>query len=221
MLPAVGFHRLAIGHSDVYPSGPPMSMTPPSPSRRLSQHSPATYVRAAAFQTLWGLVKYIPSPIGDVLRRVVLGAFAADCRVPATWIRTGVDVWWPENIRIGRSCINENVFLNAYGGITIGDHCLIGRGASLFAGGHTFDRIDQLIIEQPLVRAPIHVGDDVYFGLNCSVLGGVTIGHGAVIGAGAVVTRDVPPLAVVSGVPARVTRYRNESSSSQNHHAEG
>jgi len=155
------------------------------------------------------MVKYLPTPLGDPLRRVVLGAALAECRLPLFWIRAGIDVWWPTGIRIGRSCLNENVFLNGYGGITIGDHCLIGRGAAFFSGGHTFDRADRLILDQPLQKAPIVVGDDVYFGLNAVVLGGVTIGTGAVVGAGAVVVDDVPSGAIVAGVPARLVRYRD------------
>jgi acetyltransferase-like isoleucine patch superfamily enzyme len=177
--------------------------------RRLSRHGPRTYIAAALFQLVWGMVKYLPTPLGDPLRRAVLGVALADCRLPLFWIRTGIDIWWPGNIRIGRSCLNENVFLNGYGGVTIGDHCLIGRGAAFFSGGHTFDRADRLILEQPLHHAPIVVGDDVYFGLNAVVLGGVTIGAGAIIGAGAVVVDDVPSGAIVAGVPARFVRYRD------------
>jgi acetyltransferase-like isoleucine patch superfamily enzyme len=184
-----------------------MTSNPPLP--RLSGHRARTYITAAIFQFVWGLVKYLPTPIGDPLRRAVLGAALAECRLPLFWIRSGIDVWWPGGIRIGRSCLNENVLLNGYGGITIGDHCLVGRGASFFSGGHTFDRCDRLILDQPLQRAPIAVGDDVYFGLNAVVLGGVTIGSGAIIGAGAVVVDDVPPGAIVAGVPARLVRYRD------------
>lgn len=157
---------------------------------------------------VWGAVKYLPTPVGDVLRRLVLGVSLAECRVPALWIRSGIDIWWPGNIRIGRSTLNENLLLNGFGGIVIGDHCLIGRGTSLFSGGHSFDSTDQLIVEQPLVRAPIRIGDDVYMGVNCVVLGDVTIGDGAVVGAGSVVTRDVPSFAVVAGAPARLIRMR-------------
>ena len=184
-------------------------MTRTTAPRRLSGHGPRTYIAAALFQFMWGLVKYVPTPLGDPLRRAVLAAALAECRLPLFWIRAGIDVWWPRGIRIGRSCLNENVFLNGYGGVTIGDHCLIGRGTSFFSGGHTFDRSDRLILDQPLRKAPIVVGDDVYFGLNAVVLGGVTIGSGAVIGAGAVVADDVPSGAIVAGVPARLVRYRD------------
>ncbi|WP_448146806.1 CatB-related O-acetyltransferase [Labrys miyagiensis] len=55
---------------------------------------------------------------------------------------------------------------------------------------------------------PIRIGHDVWIGLNVTLLTGITIGHGAVVAAGAVVTKDVPPYAVVGGVPAKLIRYR-------------
>ena len=184
----------------------------PRPERpeapRLTGHSASTYLAHGLFQFAWGLVKYLPTPFGDPMRKLVLSMTMARCDVPPFWIRTGIDIWWPGRIRIGRTALNENLFFNGHGGITIGDHCLMGRGASFFAGGHTFARPDLLIVEQPLSMAPIVIADDVYFGLNCVILGGVTIGEGAVIGAGAVVTSDVPAGAIVAGVPARVIRFR-------------
>jgi acetyltransferase-like isoleucine patch superfamily enzyme len=190
---------------------PPNTATP-----RLTAHSPTTYLTTAAFQLLWGFVKYIPTPLGDPLRKAVLSTALAQCDVPTLWIRTGIDIWWPGRLRIGRSALNENLFFNAYGGITIGHNCLIGRGTSFFAGGHTFDRPDLLIVEQPLSPGPIVVDDDVYFGLNSIVLGHVTIGRGAVVGAGAVVTSDVPRGAIVAGVPARIVRFREGYPPAQN-----
>jgi hypothetical protein len=57
-------------------------------------------------------------------------------------------------------------------------------------------------------KGEIAIGSDVWIGTRAMILSGVTIGHGAVVAAGAVVTRDVPPYAIVAGVPARVLRYR-------------
>ena len=53
-----------------------------------------------------------------------------------------------------------------------------------------------------------HIGNDVWIGLNATILDGVTIGDGAIVAAGAVVTKDVPPYAVVGGVPAKIIKYR-------------
>ena len=69
--------------------------------------------------------------------------------------------------------------------------------------GMTFSNIDK--IEE---RKPIKIGNDVFIGMNVTILDGVTIGDGAVIAAGAVVVKDIPPYAVVGGVPARIIKYR-------------
>lgn len=62
-----------------------------------------------------------------------------------------------------------------------------------------------LFNEQP---ERIHIGNDVWIGCNCIIMGGITIGNGAVIGAGAVVTKNVEDFAIVGGVPAKIIRYR-------------
>lgn len=61
---------------------------------------------------------------------------------------------------------------------------------------------------QPRSRGPVTIGNDVWFGTRTTLLSGVSVGHGAVIAAGAVVTKDVPPYSVVAGVPAEVVRMR-------------
>lgn len=105
--------------------------------------------------------------------------------------------------------VGKNVFLNSgckvqdQGGVTIGDNTLIGHNVVLATLNHAFDpsrRAD-------MCPAPIQIGRDVWIGSNAVILPGVTIGDGAVIAAGAVVSKDVPQNAVVGGVPARVIRH--------------
>ena len=167
-----------------------------------------TLIKAALFQTVWGIVKYIPSPIGDLSRFLVLKLSMK--RINTMWLRPGITIWWPERISIGSSSLNEDTHLNGFGGITIGDHVLIGHRCTFFSDEHNFENPNELIWFQNRNPAPIIVADDVYFGCNVVVLSGVTIGRGAVIGAGSVVTKDVPPLAIVGGIPARIIRYRGD-----------
>jgi acetyltransferase-like isoleucine patch superfamily enzyme len=177
---------------------------------KFTQHPFKVQLFEGLFQFAWGCIKYIPTPLGDPIRSLFLRLILKKSRVPALWVRCGVDIWWPRRIEIGVSCINENVFFNGFGGVKIGDHCLIGRGTSFFSGGHIFSNSNVPVISQGLVAKPISVGDDVYFGLNCVILGGVTIASGAVIAAGSVVVSDVPSNAVVAGSPAKIIRYRND-----------
>ena len=75
---------------------------------------------------------------------------------------------------------------------------------------HGFADTQRPMREQPLTsNGDIVIEDDVWLGLNVCVMDGVTIGTGAIIGAGAVVTKDIPPFAIAGGVPARVLRDRN------------
>ncbi len=106
--------------------------------------------------------------------------------------------------------IGEHNNLRAGGGvIRIGNKCLLSQGISVIASNHSIDR-ELPIREQPWdkSRVGVTIGDDVWVGTNAVILPGVTIGKGAVIAAGSVVTRDVPDYAIVGGVPAKVLRYR-------------
>jgi maltose O-acetyltransferase len=73
---------------------------------------------------------------------------------------------------------------------------------------HGFARTDVTISDQGYTHAPIKIEDDVWVGFQAIILPGVTIGRGSIVGAGAVVTKDVPPYTVVVGVPARPLRQR-------------
>ncbi|HEV8673635.1 MAG TPA: acyltransferase [Methylomirabilota bacterium] len=94
--------------------------------------------------------------------------------------------------------------------VAIGDSCLFAAHCYLVAGGnHDFSRTDIPIIQQPSVsRGGITIEQNVWLGARVTVLDGVTIGRDSVVGAGAVVTRDIPPFSIAAGVPARVTRSR-------------
>ena len=111
-----------------------------------------------------------------------------------------------KNITIGK-----NVFINAcckfqdQGGITIGDGVLIGHNVTLATLNHD----ERPEFRQNIYPNPIKIGDNVWIGSNATILAGITIGNGAIIGANAVVTKDVPQNTIVAGVPAKVIRNVN------------
>jgi acetyltransferase-like isoleucine patch superfamily enzyme len=78
----------------------------------------------------------------------------------------------------------------------------------LFAENHIFDRTDIPMRLQGVDRKFIRIEDDVWLGTNSVILAGVTVGRGAIVSAGSVVTKDVPQYAIVGGVPAKVIRMR-------------
>ena len=92
--------------------------------------------------------------------------------------------------------------------IEIGDDCLLAEMVSIRDHDHNFARTDIPIRAQGATAAPVVIGRDVWLGAKVTVLKGVTIGDGAIIGANAVVTRDIPAMAIAVGIPARVIRMR-------------
>jgi acetyltransferase-like isoleucine patch superfamily enzyme len=104
--------------------------------------------------------------------------------------------------------IGEQVFIHAAGGVTIGRNVGIGPGVRITSSRHTEEGRDVPILHAAIEMAAVVIEDDADLGVSSVILPGVRVGHGAQVGAGAVVTRDVPPYAIVAGVPAKVLRYR-------------
>ena len=105
----------------------------------------------------------------------------------------------PQNLQIGNHThINRKCMLDARGGIVIGSNVSISHNVSLCSGSHDFNTPDFKYI-----AGSIHVDDNVWIGINATILKDVQIGEGAVIAAGAVVTKNVPPYEVWGGVPAK------------------
>ncbi len=105
-----------------------------------------------------------------------------------------------DNTFIGPHC----VFFGA-GGIRIGANTLISPAVKIVSHEHSF-LPNELICRQPSQFKEVRIHDNVYIGTNATLLPGVTIGEGSVIGAGAVVTKDVPAYSVATGIPAKVVR---------------
>lgn len=140
----------------------------------------------------------------------------------------------PHNLTRAASCFNANrvsVGNGTYGDldvrhfgnpderVEIGNYCSIGPECVFMSGGeHRYDGLSTypfraklgLNDNESITRGPIVLQDDVWLGFRCTVMSGVTIGKGAVVAAGSLVTKDVPPYAIVGGVPAKVIKYRFE-----------
>lgn len=167
----------------------------------------------------------VRSAVYAQLRKFALGAFTNSILPCMPWcvrrrafrllgMRTGkgtcVDsrcyIMNPNKLSIGcGSHINRNVTLDARGGLVIGDSVSVSHGVMLMTGSHDVQKR-----HFPVKFYPIEIGDFVWIGCGAIVLQNVRIGKGAVVSAGAVVTKDVPPFAIVGGVPARIIGHRNE-----------
>jgi acetyltransferase-like isoleucine patch superfamily enzyme len=122
---------------------------------------------------------------------------------------TGVLRFPGEGLVIGNDVgISQYCFIGVRGPVHIGNNVQFGPRVTVYAENHNFDDINRLIREQGVHRQGITIEDDCWLGSGCSILDGVTVGYGSVIAAGSVVTKSVPPLSVVAGVPGRIIRTR-------------
>ena len=115
--------------------------------------------------------------------------------------------------------INASFFGQENEFLSIGNYCSIASGVKFLCGGnHTYHTLTTFPFEniyfhqiEAVTNGPIVLSDDVWIGTNAIVLSGIKLGQGSVVSAGSVVTRDVPPYAIVGGVPAKVIKYRFDS----------
>ena len=131
--------------------------------------------------------------LGDNAELQVDGAFDvfSGCQIS---VNTGA------RLRLGSGYINNGTRLACFSEITIGDDCAISENVVIR------DSDNHAVEDGKPMSAPIDIGNHVWVGIGAIILKGVTIGDGAVVAAGAVVTRDVPPNSLVAGVPAVVKR---------------
>lgn len=145
--------------------------------------------------------------LGSGLARKAGGCatFEAACE-----LSRGVEISpWGGHIRVGR-----NVFVGPYaviyghGGVEIGDNSLISMHCCILSSNHAVPNRTSLVRDQADILLATRIGRDVWLGAGVKVLGGVTIGDGCVVGAGAVVVDDLPSYSISVGVPARVVGFR-------------
>jgi virginiamycin A acetyltransferase len=123
---------------------------------------------------------------------------------------------WASDVTIGdHSRINGPIRLGGFSSITIGRYCAIGSGVTMRSSDHDTRRANiQVALHESLglgnldVAGPVRVMNNVWIGDQVIILRGVTVGDGAVLGAGSIVTRDIPAFSVAVGSPARVIRSR-------------
>jgi acetyltransferase-like isoleucine patch superfamily enzyme len=102
----------------------------------------------------------------------------------------------------------QNNIRAAGGSVFIGENCLISQQVSIIASDHGSAKNELIKIQPWVSKGDITIEDDVWIGCGVQILSGVTIGKGAIVAAGSLVNKDVPPYAIVAGVPARLIKYR-------------
>ncbi|RYE59975.1 MAG: hypothetical protein EOO82_03805, partial [Oxalobacteraceae bacterium] len=155
-----------------------------------------------------GRLMYEPGVVVGALSRIYIGARGRVLLGRGVMLGRNVHLQTGGGcIEIGdRTSVQDNCRL--YGDVSLGAGCILAPNVYASSGNHTFDHLPHLpiavqeaMVSQP--SQPISIGDDCWVGVNAVIMAGISIANGAVIGAGAVVTRDVLPYAIVAGVPAR------------------
>lgn len=109
--------------------------------------------------------------------------------------------------------LEDNVNMNGLevfgeGDIYIGNNFHSGKGVKLISANHNYEG-EKIPYDKTFVKKNIIIEDNVWLGINVIIIGSVHIGEGAIVGAGSVVTKDVPKCAIVGGNPAKILKYRN------------
>lgn len=134
---------------------------------------------------------------------VTIGSFAII--KPSSYYGNSVGI----GLRIGNnSNIGPYNYVGCSGQITIGDNVLVGQRVHFAAENHVFEDTSRPMRDQGVKSESITIEDDCWIGSGSIILDGVTVGKGAIVAAGAVVTHNVPPYKIVGGVPARIIKSR-------------
>ena len=172
-------------------------------------------IRLLALFTYYAFARHLPTQpmpgwrFGYWLRRRLVRRIFRHCG-EAVLIKHGAYFGSGRDIELGaRSQIGHNARIDH--DVVIGEDVLMGPEVVMMSAGHAFaDPAIPINQQGETPRRPVRIGNDVWIGTRAVIMPGVQVGNGAVIGATSVVTRDVPPLAVVAGVPARVIRMRGK-----------
>jgi maltose O-acetyltransferase len=157
-----------------------------------------------AIHLLHGLLDLMPPPVRFLMFKLLLKKMGSQ-----VFIDTKVYFRYPQRVRIGshvsinRGCAFYPSWYHKDAEIVLGSNIRLGPGVSFMAAGHDHTRLDL-----PDTAARIEVGDNVWIGANCSILQGVHIGEGAIVAAGSVVTKNIPPYKIYGGIPAKEIKDR-------------
>jgi acetyltransferase-like isoleucine patch superfamily enzyme len=156
------------------------------------------------------LLRSFPGLIGIILRWLFWRRMFSEMKGFA-YLYPGVHLTHMYGVKVGEGfSVNVGAQIDGRGGITIGDNVLVGPLAVLNSSNHAHDQLKIPMASIDHTMSPVVIGNDVWIGAHAVINGGVRIGDGVVIAAGAVVTRDVEPYKIVGGVPAAVIGDRRE-----------
>ena len=154
------------------------------------------------------IVRSLPGLLGMIIRWCAYRMLFRELKSFCT-IYPGVYFTHTYGIQVGKAFSpNTGAMIDGRGGVTIGDHVMIGPYSVIVSSNHAYKQVSSPMTSLDHIMAPVVIGDDVWIGAHAVITGGSKIGNGAVVSAGAVVTQDVGDYQIVGGVPARVIGNR-------------
>lgn len=168
------------------------------------------FLPAFISRTMLSLFRNGDSSFSFIIRYLCVSKLAKSCGDKVI-IFPNVYFFNLQNISFGTNVsIHEMCYLEGYGGITIGNDVAIAHACSMLTTDHAIDNVSTTVKNAEAICGEIVIGDDVWLGAGVKVLKGVSVNDHSVIGAGAVVTSDMPEWSVSVGMPAKVIRYRKK-----------
>lgn len=182
--------------------------------RSMLRRKQLNVVRVLSLFAFYSFANYLPGPpmpLGGVsmwIRRSLAKRF---------FLRMGRDVKVHKRVHLGAGqgiqigdCSSINVGCRIACDTIIGNDVMLGPEVTILSSSHEFTRTDiSMRAQGETARRPVVIGSDVWIGTRAILLPGVTIGDHSIVGAGAIVTKNVDPWSIVAGNPARLIRYRN------------
>ena len=175
-------------------------------------------------RSLYDIIEYIPAAFNKLFISPIIRASCMSCG-NSVRIGRGARLYGIKNLLIGNDVsIGERAtIMCTRAKVRIGDHVMFGPNVTIITGGHRTDLVGRYMTtvtnaeKRPEDDRDIIFEGDNWIGANATILRGVTVGRGAIIAAGAVVTKDVTPYSVWGGVPARCLKMRFDADTLQKH----
>jgi acetyltransferase-like isoleucine patch superfamily enzyme len=171
----------------------------------------AENIRKEAWAWFEAILGIVPGMTGDIFRSLAYGILAPNFRGKRARIGRFTHIWFPWHLRIGQRCfIGRNAYINCIsdGHLVIGQRVMIAPYVMIITTAHEAESSEIPMQLQGLSSERVVIENDVWIGGKSVILPGVRIGQGSIVSAASVVTKNVPPLAIVAGNPARVIRSR-------------
>jgi acetyltransferase-like isoleucine patch superfamily enzyme len=177
---------------------------------RVSNRNAAVFAYSTysyVWNMVWLVLEISPQFIRNKFFKIFFKNFGTGCLVDyGSYVRYPWKISIGKNVAINRGCELYASMQTRDGVITLKDYAVLGPKVTIFTAGHDYSALDL-----PDISAPVTICSYAWIGGNTTILPGITIGEGAVIGAGSVVTKDVPPYSVAVGNPAKIIKTRSFS----------